>query len=373
MFLVLTVFGWTGTARADSVPVAAPAVPAATIAPAPSAYDVAVPIERGVEHVRQEVEGIEALGGSAIPLEQVAAQSALTWVQSRLSPAIAALIGGSTDLQTAFRMQAGLCGQIVESFMQILQRIGVRVLPVQFFYVLGGERQSHVAAQVWWRGHWHYVDPTWGVLFEKHGTVLDPEDVLALTHPDRYALMNRLVPWTDANVRRGGGWSPLGYLTQASQRQVVMNGSGTVAPPRVVAPRTASSGAAAAAGAGPAAGAGAAGSGATPTVPLATWSLSLMPDYIGTYTPYAHQLVAISQQLSLPKGTRTLVIGVRGQLCGGPGTLRVGPVTVPWSEVPDNADLRVPLPRGLSTITLTAGGGDPTQPCAVLLSSLSAE
>lgn len=359
-FSVLSLFGVVGvsSAAADTTP-AAP-VTVVTPAPAPAAYEVALPIERGVDHVRQEVAGIQQLGGSRIPLEQVAAQSALTWVQSRLSPAIAALIGGSTDLQTAFRLQAGLCGQIVESFMQILQRAGVRVLPVQFFYTLGGERQSHVAAQVWWRGHWHYVDPTWGVLFEKHGTVLDPERVLKLSDPQRYALMNRLVPWTDANVRRGGGWSPLGYLTAATHRQVVMNGAGTVALPRSTgAPAPASASASASAGA--------------PPAPLATWSLALMPDYVGTYAPYARQLVEITQRLTLPKATRTLVIGIRGKLCGGVGTLNVGPVAVPWSDVPDNAELRVPLPRGTSTISITAGGGDPSQACAVLLTSLTAE
>jgi hypothetical protein len=355
IFLALTLFGSVAVAQADPADDPAPVVAPAPAA-APPSYDVSLPIETGVEHVRQEVEGIQALGGSRIPLEQVAAQSALTWVQSQLSPAIAALVGGSTDLTTAFRLQAGLCGQIVESFMQILQRVGVRVLPVQFFYVLGGERQSHVAAQVWWRGHWHYVDPTWGVLFEKHDTVLGPEDVLKLSNPDRYALMNRLVPWTDANVRRGGGWSPLGYLTAAKDRQVVMNGAGTVAPPR----------------SSPAKVTDASAPLVTPPA-LATWSLSLMPDYVGSYAPYARQLVTITQRLTLPKGARTLVIGVRGKLCGGIGTLHVGPVAVPWDEVPDNADLRVPLPRGLSTITLTTGGGDPSQACAVLLTSLSAQ
>jgi hypothetical protein len=226
--------------------------------------------------------------------------------------------------------------------------------------VLGGERQSHVAAQVWWRGHWHYVDPTWGVLFEKHGTVLDPEQVLALANPDRYALMNRLVPWTDANVRRGGGWSPLGYLTSARDRQVVMNGAGTVAPPRTPIPARAAGASSSASG------------GGSPSV-RAEWSLSLMPDYVGSYAPYARQLVDIAQRLTLPAGTRTVVLGVRGKLCGGIGTLKVGPVTVPWSAVPDNAELRVPVPRGTSRITISAGGGDPAEACAVLLSALRAE
>lgn len=344
--LGLTLFGLSGfgpsAAAADTAASTATAAPVAP--PAPSSYDVSLPIERGVTHVQQEVEGIERLGGSRVPVAQVAAQSALTWVQARLSPAIAALIGGSTDLQTAFQLQAGLCGQIVESFMQILQRVGVRVLPVQFFYVLGGERQSHVAAQVWWSGHWHYVDPTWGVLFEKGDRVLGPKQVLGLSDPERYALMNRLVPWTDANLRRGGGWSPLGYLTAARHRQVVMDGEGTVAPPR------------------------------TPTGPhAASWSLTLMPDYVGAYAPYAHQLVGITQRLTLPRGARQLVIGVRGKLCGGIGTLTVGPVTVPWAAVPDNADLTVPLPRGTTSVTLSVSGGDPAEACAVLLSGLRAQ
>lgn len=302
-----------------------------------------IPIARGAEHVRQEVSGVQRLGGSPIPAEQVAAQSATTYVQSRLSPAIYASIGGSDDLGTAFRRQAGLCGDIVEAFIQILQRASVRALPVQFFYTVDGERQSHVAAQVWWGDGWHYVDPTWGVLFERHHRVLDIEHVLALKHPYRYALMNRLVPWTDANLRRGGGWSPLSYLTDATDRQVVANGSGTVLPPRTV------------------------------VGTAATWDLSLMPDYVGTYVPYAGELVAIRQRLTLPAtGGRALTITTRGKLCGGLGVLHVGPVDVPFADVPDAADLTVALPAQTRAVTVWADGGDPAEPCAVLLAGLHA-
>jgi hypothetical protein len=324
----------------------APAAPAraADEPPAPTLSDVTLPIERGVQHVRAEVAGVQRLGGLPIPAEQVAAQSALTWVQSRLSPAIYAEVGGVNDLRAAFRLQAGLCGDIVEAFMRVLQGVGVRVLPVQFFYVLAGERHNHVAAQVLWGGSWHYVDPTWGVLFEKPGQgVLSPEQVLALKAPSRYALMNRLVPWTDANVRRGGGWRPLGYLTDATERQVVMNGAGSVEPPRSTA-------------------------GAT-----TTFDLTLMPDYVGTYVPYAHQLVAIEQRLRVPAGPRALVLTTRGKLCGGLGVLTVGTQRIAFADVPDAGELRVALSGRAQTMTVSAGGGDPAEPCAVLLAGARAE
>jgi len=303
---------------------------------------VPVPIVEGIRHVREEVAGVRTLD-SSVPWPQVAAESALTYVQSRLSPAVFAAIGGGDDLEAAFARQAGLCGQIVEAFMQILRGAGVDVLPVQFFYVLDGTRMSHVAAQVRWRGRWHYVDPTWGLLFERGGRVLSPEQVLALRHPARYMLMNRLVPWTDANVRRGGGWSPLSYLTAATHRQVVMNGKGTVRPPRSV-------------------------SGSR-----ATWSLALMPDYVGTYVPYAGKLVGIGMRLEIPAGARTLVIATRGKLCGGLGTLRAGRAAIPFADVPDAGELRVPLAPRTRAVTLRAGGGNADQPCAVLLDGLRAE
>jgi hypothetical protein len=314
---------------------------AAFLLAAPSAHAddvVSIPIARGVEHVQQEVAGVERLGGAPVPVEQVAAQSALTYVQSRLSPAIYAAVGGSDDLTTAFRLQAGLCGDIVEAFMEIMQRAGYRVLPVQFFWAADGARDNHVAAQVWWGGGWHYVDPTWGVLFERQGRVLDIHEVLKLHHPSRYALMNRLVPWTDANIRRGGSWSPLGYLADVTGRQVVAGGAGTVSPMRR-------------------------GDG---------WDLRLMPDYIGAYVPYAGQLVRIRQRLMLPAGAHTLTVSTRGKLCGGLGLLHVGPVDVAFSDVPDAGDLTVPLPAAARTVTLSADGGDPAEPCAVLLSGLSA-
>lgn len=306
-------------------------------APAAHADDVLIPISRGVDHVQQEIAGLQ-LTSTPLPREQIAAQSALTYVQGRLSPAISAATGGPTDLATAFQRQAGLCGDIVEAFMEILQRVGVRALPVQWFYTVDGVRQNHVAAQVWWSGRWHYVDPTWGVLFERGGSVLTPEQVAALPNPRRYAIMNQLVPWTYANSVRGGGWDPLSYLTEAQHRQVVMNGAGTVSPPRVG----------------------------------TTWDLSLMPDYAGTYVPYAGQLVAIHQRLQLPAGRHTITLGSRGKLCGGLGVLHVGPVDIPFASVPDNGPLTVTLPASTKTVTLWADGGDPAEPCAVLLSGLSA-
>jgi len=303
---------------------------------------LSIPISRGVEHVRNEVAGVEATGSSRLPREQIAAQSALTFVQGRLSPAIYALSGGSSDLETAFRLQAGLCGDIVEAFLQIMEHVGVRALPVQWFYTVDGVRQNHVAAQVWWRGRWHYVDPTWGLLFERKGQVLSPQQVIKLEHPQRHAVMNRLVPWTYANERRGGGWRPLSYLTDATERQVILDGQGTVRAPR------------------------------TATGTTAAWDLALMPDYVGTYLPYAHTLVGVRHRLTLPAGSRTLTITGRGKLCGGPGVLHVGPVDVPFAEVPDAGDLTVRLPKAGATITLWADGGDAAEPCAVLLSGLRA-
>jgi hypothetical protein len=299
---------------------------------------VSFPIARGVQHVEQEIAGVASQGRLPLPRAQLAAESALTYVQARLSPAIHAANGGATDLDSAFRLQAGLCGDIVEAFLQILERSGVRAMPVQFFYAIDGVRQNHVAAQAWWNGGWHYVDPTWGALFERGTRVLSLAQVLQLKHPYRYALMNRLVPWTDASIRRGGGWTPLGYLTEAKQRQVVADGLGTVRPPRVG----------------------------------DDWDLSLMPDYIGTYVPYAGLLVGVHQRLTLPAGRHALTIDSRGKLCGGPGVLHVGPVDVAWDDVPDNGSITVQLPTSVRTLTLWADGGDPTQACAVLLRGLHA-
>ncbi len=308
--------------------------------PAPASGSVSMPIALGIEHVRGEVQGVRRAGGLRVPWQQLAAQSALTYVQSRLSPAIYAASGGSDDLTTAFARQAALCGQIVEAFLQIMQGVGARVLPVQFFYVAGGVRQSHVAAQVRWGGRWRYVDPTWGALFERDGEVLSPQQVLRLADPQRYAVMNRLVPWTDANLRRGGGWSPLSYLTVARERQVILDGAGTIVPPRRL-----EDGA-------------------------ARWDLTLLPDYVGTYPPYARQLVGVRMRLALPADARALVLSVRGKLCGGLGVLHVGGDTVPFADVPDLGELHVARLPGTSVVTLWADGGDPAEPCAVLLTGV---
>lgn len=329
--------GAAGTPAAAAVP--RPAAAQAAAAPAP--YPVGADVEAGVREVRARVEGV--IAGPGGERERATTLAAVSWVQAHVSPELVARAAAAPDDITA---RAGLCGAMVETFMQIVQRLGVRVLPVQFFFNRGEQRSSHVAAEVRWGGRWRYVDPTWGTLFETPGRgVLSLDQVLELRDPGRYALMNRLAPWTDANLRRGGGWDPLGYLRGTRGRTVISGGDGRIALPAVA------------------------------TATGARFALAFAPDYVGRLAPYAHQLVDVQHVVEVPRGLRTLTVTARVATCGGPGSLvahtAAGTVRAGLTAVRDGGSLRLALPAS-GRVVLDTTGGDPTQSCALVLSDLRA-
>jgi hypothetical protein len=90
----------------------------------------------------------------------------------------------------------GICGQHIQAFLDVMDRLGVRARPIQVYYATAeGRRQNHVVAEVEWGGRWHMFDVTWGfVAIGENGEPLSYSEVRSGA---RYrARVNGNNPWT---------------------------------------------------------------------------------------------------------------------------------------------------------------------------------
>jgi hypothetical protein len=57
---------------------------------------------------------------------------------------------------------AGICGNHVQAFLDIMSALGIKARSIQFYYWSRGRRNSHIAAEVYFLEKWNYFDVTWG-------------------------------------------------------------------------------------------------------------------------------------------------------------------------------------------------------------------
>jgi hypothetical protein len=320
--------------------------PAAASAPAtPSQVDAAVTA------VSQMVAGIESSTGRQAPHAYTVAMATLDYVQTNVSSAIYAYRGANglnapITAEQALAERAGICGNQVEVYLEVLARLGGTAQPAQFFFTADGQRQNHVGAEVQWDGGWHYVDVSYGAVFwKRRGDLLSLDALLKDPKPMRWAHTNETDAWTGSALLKG--WKPYAYLQGYTRREVVHQGSGTVTPLVKASTRTVAS---------------------------EDYDLTLLPDYVGTGAPYAGVLENVSFRLQPPKEARKILLAVRTQGCPAGGQLRAGSSRVDLATVPWSGQASIALPAGDrgAAVTLSVVSNQPGTPCEIVIDGLSA-
>jgi hypothetical protein len=151
---------------------------------------IPTPLAVAVEQVRREVAYSEnVLGnlGIAYSHGQVVSQAAMDYVVGHVSAAAYGYMEvNGQSLQSApdaiLGAQAGICGHAALTFAAIVQRFGLNVRSVQFYYGPDGTF-NHIADEVSYDGSWHYFDPTYGFYYEQNGIVLSIADARAAADP----------------------------------------------------------------------------------------------------------------------------------------------------------------------------------------------
>jgi hypothetical protein len=308
-------------------------------------------VDAAVAYVQEAVAGIESSSGTKAPHAYTVTMAALNYVQANVSSAIYAYraahgLSAPTTAEEALAEQAGICGNQVEVFLEVLHRLGQTAIPAQFFFTADGSRQNHVAAEVRWSGAWHFVDVSYGAVFWKRaGHLLSLATLLKDAHPLRWAHRNELDAWTGSALLKG--WHPYAYLEGWTRRQVVSQGSGSVTPPAAAAARSSSG---------------------------VTYDLTLLPDYVGVGLPYAGQQVGVSFALATPAAATRLVLAVRTQGCPGGGTVHAGTTSVDLAAVPWSGAFAIAIPRAQrgGTVTLSVTPKVAGTPCEIVVDGLSA-
>ena len=157
-------------------------------------------------------------------------------VQSRVSPLnYAGLLKAGKSLprnpEECLAQHAGICGNQVQTFNAIANRLGLRTRTVEF-YIRGKQPQqnhSHICVEVFFAGGWRLFDVTWGTYYRQPAGRVD--DLLSWTqirqssNARKLAVSNRSDLWWQQTV--AAGFDPLEYL-EAQTMDVLLGRGGTI-------------------------------------------------------------------------------------------------------------------------------------------------
>lgn len=128
--------------------------------------------------------------------------------------------------ETCLEQGAGICGNQVEAFLAIMDALGITARPIKFFYTTDGMRESHIAAEVFYLGGWHFIDVTWGFAVPPDGGGVgfrSLEEIRA--DPDGDGLENSLDAWSF--FARASRRDPMEYLRRR-ELDILIDGQGVV-------------------------------------------------------------------------------------------------------------------------------------------------
>jgi Transglutaminase-like superfamily len=148
---------------------------------------VPTPLSVAVAQVQREVGYAEWYPvGAPYSHGRLVAQAAMDYVVGHVSLTAygyLAVFGGALPGQTpdsVLGKQAGICGHAALAFAAIVKRLGLAARSVQFYFQdpTNNAPNSHIAAEVFYDGGWHYFDPTYGLFWtDANGSVLPIADV----------------------------------------------------------------------------------------------------------------------------------------------------------------------------------------------------
>ena len=192
-------------------------------------------LARAIETIKGQVEWFGPKPGK-YSREFLIGLATMNHVQSRLSPLnYAVLLKGNEKLpgnaEECLSRQAGICGNQVAAFLAIVGRLGVRARPVEF-YLRGSvpaKNHSHVGAEIFYGGRWHFFDVTWGTFYRRPGGKVD--DLLAWGEIQKAKDARGLAITNGSDLWflqwRAAGLDPLEYV-DAKEMDVLTGHAGTI-------------------------------------------------------------------------------------------------------------------------------------------------
>jgi len=192
-------------------------------------------LDRAVTRIRQQV-GWFGEKPTKYSKEFLCAVATMNYVQSEVSPLRYSLLVRDrkklpTNPEEYLSSRAGICGGQVMTFREILTRLKIRNRPVEF-YLRGAtpaENQSHIGADVFYAGEWHFFDITWGTFFRprdgRADDVLSIDEVLKTENVAELAITNASNLWFQQWT--AAGLDPFEYIN-AREKDVIVGRNGVI-------------------------------------------------------------------------------------------------------------------------------------------------
>ena len=160
-------------------------------------------IDAAASNIKREViysEYVLRNADAYLPEGHLLSLGALNYVQGNVS---APLYGYMSEIikeamsgftpEEILKYRAGICGSSYIVFSAIIDKLGLPVRSVSFFWENGN---NHIAAEVYYNDGWHFYDPTWGSYFVKDGDILSTEEAFQTTELEEYMITNESLLWT---------------------------------------------------------------------------------------------------------------------------------------------------------------------------------
>ena len=87
-------------------------------------------------------------------------------------------VGVSHEVEDVLKNEAGICRSAQDAFMAIAEGLGLQMRNMYIWYSKSDkkERAGHATVEVFYKGKWHWFDPTWGTFYRFPNA--QPDEVL---------------------------------------------------------------------------------------------------------------------------------------------------------------------------------------------------
>ncbi len=157
-------------------------------------------------------------------------------VQSRISPLNYSILVKTNkkpprDTEECLALEAGICGNQVQAFLAIVKQFGIRARQVEFYLrgSIPAKNHSHICAEVFYAGGWHFFDVTWGTFYRipdgKEDDLMSWTEIQRANDARNLANTNRSDLWY--RQWRAAGLDPFEYIDW-SEMDVLTGLTGTI-------------------------------------------------------------------------------------------------------------------------------------------------
>jgi len=177
-------------------------------------------LAKAVEKIRKQVEWFGP-NPKRYSREFLFGLATMNYVQSRVSPLnYSHLIKSNKQVpqtpEECLALEAGICGNQVQTFLTLINKNNLRARPVEFYLreATPAKNHSHICAEIFYKGQWRFFDITWGTYFIRTDGAVDEvlswEQIKQEKSPRKLAVTNKSNLWYQQWC--AAGLDPFEYL-----------------------------------------------------------------------------------------------------------------------------------------------------------------